>query len=277
MIRLLVGGHEICLTPDHPIFSPTRGWVQAGELVPGDHVLGHDGKTVSIDRIEEDGRLRTVYNLTVSEFHTFFVGGADWGFSVWVHNSELCASMKKLATLVEQKASPAKVAAAQNDVNVLLEKANSVEIAQALAKQPGSRAGVEALLNKDGKDLLAAKILKNVGGEGQLYEVGLAKDLRKNPLPETQVNHTPQTDQAETLIGLWNSKNKTGNEAAIRLSEAEHIAVNNAQANRPRVPASAQELLDQDIEILRKYTSVPEEQIQKLITLARDLHPWDYK
>ncbi len=94
---LSLGGREIRLTQNHPIFTPDRGWVQAGELRIGDYVLGHDGKAVPIDGVEEDGRLRTVYNLTISGLHTFFVGGSDWGFSVWVHNLDCGEVWRALA------------------------------------------------------------------------------------------------------------------------------------------------------------------------------------
>jgi hypothetical protein len=30
-----------------------------------------------------------VYNLRIAEYHTYFVGSAEWGFSVWTHN--MCA------------------------------------------------------------------------------------------------------------------------------------------------------------------------------------------
>jgi filamentous hemagglutinin len=29
----------------------------------------------------------TVYNLRVAEYHTYFVGSLEWGFSVWAHNA----------------------------------------------------------------------------------------------------------------------------------------------------------------------------------------------
>lgn len=31
--------------------------------------------------------LHVVYNMRVEEYHTYFVGSAEWGFSVWVHNA----------------------------------------------------------------------------------------------------------------------------------------------------------------------------------------------
>jgi hypothetical protein len=36
--------------------------------------------------VEDTGEWATVYNLSVAECHTYFVGGSDWGFSVWAHN-----------------------------------------------------------------------------------------------------------------------------------------------------------------------------------------------
>ena len=29
----------------------------------------------------------TVYNLRIEEYHTYFVGCAEWGFSIWAHNA----------------------------------------------------------------------------------------------------------------------------------------------------------------------------------------------
>lgn len=158
LIRIQLAGREISLTPDHPVFVKDRGWVQAGELVPGDHVLGHDGKTVSIDRIEEDGRLQTVYNLTVSEFHTFFVGGTNWGFSIWVHNSELCrligAVDKALAAgsngayIDAKRALIDYIGKAETDASI------KADLAENLAK-PGQRANLEVLIGTEGTKVLS--------------------------------------------------------------------------------------------------------------------------
>jgi hypothetical protein len=37
------------------------------------------------------GCVETVYNVRVAEFSTYFVGGDEWGFSVWAHNA--CAKV----------------------------------------------------------------------------------------------------------------------------------------------------------------------------------------
>jgi hypothetical protein len=92
----------------------------------------------------------------------------------------------------------------------------------------------------------------------------------------TEVNHVPQTAQARSLLGTFNTVNKVGNEAAIRLPVSEHLAVNAAQAARPYVPATARELLAQDIRILRNNTQAPNAALQKLIQLNKSLHPTDF-
>ncbi len=37
--------------------------------------------------------MTTVYNLSVADYHTYFVGSPDWGFSVWAHNMEYEAKL----------------------------------------------------------------------------------------------------------------------------------------------------------------------------------------
>jgi hypothetical protein len=39
-----------------------------------------------VEDLLDTGQWDTVYNLRVSYHHTYFVGGEDWGFSVWAHN-----------------------------------------------------------------------------------------------------------------------------------------------------------------------------------------------
>lgn len=84
------GGRDVRMTPGHPLWVDGRGWVAAGELVPGDRVRGHDGRYTAVDAVEPAGEAAVVYNVEVAGSHTFFVGGAGWGFSLWVHNDELC-------------------------------------------------------------------------------------------------------------------------------------------------------------------------------------------
>ncbi len=86
IFHLHVGGQVIRTTGAHPFWVKGRGWVQAAALRPGDLLSSHDGQWVEVEELFETGESETVYNLRVSEFHTYFVGSRDWKFSVWAHN-----------------------------------------------------------------------------------------------------------------------------------------------------------------------------------------------
>jgi RHS repeat-associated protein len=87
ILHLHVGGHVIRTTAEHPFFAYDRGWVAAGVLRVGDWVASHDGSWTAVEDLLDTGEWETVYNLRVSAYHTYFVGGEDWGFSVWAHNA----------------------------------------------------------------------------------------------------------------------------------------------------------------------------------------------
>jgi hypothetical protein len=36
--------------------------------------------------VRDSGEDAPVYNLRIADYHTYFVGADDWGFSVWAHN-----------------------------------------------------------------------------------------------------------------------------------------------------------------------------------------------
>jgi hypothetical protein len=123
---------------------------------------------------------------------------------------------------------------------------------------------------------IVTKNLDEAATVGKVYDVGLANDLRKSGIPNRQVNHAPQSRQAESLIGNFNPANKVGNEPAIRLPISEHDAVNAAQRMRT-APAGARDLLADEIRILRNNTNAPNSALQELIRLNKHGHDWDYR
>jgi hypothetical protein len=82
-----IRGQEIRTTREHPFYVRNRGWITAGELVCGDDLSSHDGQWVTVESVMDPKEVATVYNLRVSEYHTYFVGSREWGFSVWAHNA----------------------------------------------------------------------------------------------------------------------------------------------------------------------------------------------
>jgi Pretoxin HINT domain/SCP1.201-like deaminase len=65
-----------------------KGWLCAKELRVGDLLATHDGEWVIVEVIEATGEVVTVYNVSVEDYHTYFVGCEAWGFAVWAHNAD---------------------------------------------------------------------------------------------------------------------------------------------------------------------------------------------
>ncbi|MBD3920227.1 S8 family serine peptidase [Paenibacillus sp. PR3] len=81
--RIHVGDQTIEATFNHPFYVMGKGWTFVKDLRPGDLLVQSDGNTLKIDSKELVHKYVTVYNMTVDEFHTYFV--SDLG--IWVHNT----------------------------------------------------------------------------------------------------------------------------------------------------------------------------------------------
>ncbi len=82
VIELTIDGELVETTPEHPFFVEGAGWVPAGELLLGDRVRSADGAGV-VEALVSVASPQVMYNLTVAEAHTFYVGDGQW----LVHNA----------------------------------------------------------------------------------------------------------------------------------------------------------------------------------------------
>ena len=85
LIHVQVEGEEIVTTPEHPFYSPVKGWTAACQLRAGDILVLQNGKYVTIEKVQHE-ILETpikVYNFEVVDFHTYYVGKC----AVLVHNT----------------------------------------------------------------------------------------------------------------------------------------------------------------------------------------------
>jgi hypothetical protein len=80
IMGLRVRGKEIRTTAEHPFFVKGKGWICAKEVRPGDQFSSHDGQWVTVQAVTDLKEVTTVYNLRVSDFHTYFVGSREWAF-----------------------------------------------------------------------------------------------------------------------------------------------------------------------------------------------------
>ncbi|MCG8348866.1 MAG: hypothetical protein MI924_13930, partial [Chloroflexales bacterium] len=82
-VHLTIDGESIETTPDHPFFTRERGWVAAGDLWNGAHLRQASGGYGAVQTLWFEEEPQVMYNLTVAEAHTFFVGTQQW----LVHNN----------------------------------------------------------------------------------------------------------------------------------------------------------------------------------------------
>lgn len=86
ILRLMAGGQVLETTSTHPFYGVGKGWTPAGDLQPGDLLLGQSDETTPVEAVQATGRTEKVYNFRVANDHTYFVGDNDWNFSLWGHN-----------------------------------------------------------------------------------------------------------------------------------------------------------------------------------------------
>ena len=92
LVHVFVNGEEIITTPEHPFYSPVKGWTAACELRVGDILVSVNGEYVIVEKIRHEilETPITVYNFEVADFHTYYVGKD----SILVHN--VCGTQKAL-------------------------------------------------------------------------------------------------------------------------------------------------------------------------------------
>jgi hypothetical protein len=85
----VTGGRVIPTTMEHPFYVVGKGWTAAGELQPGDQLVGLDSQEhVTVTALRSTGRLEKLYNLRVADYHTYCVGDQGWALNVWAHNAD---------------------------------------------------------------------------------------------------------------------------------------------------------------------------------------------
>lgn len=85
-IGLTINGEYIETTYNHPFYSPIYNcWVEAGSLACGDYIVDSDGNWQAVQNIQANNYAQpvTVYNFTVENNHTYYVGETQ----VLVHNA----------------------------------------------------------------------------------------------------------------------------------------------------------------------------------------------
>ena len=90
VLRLIVQSEnreeeEIIVTQEHPFFTKD-GWIPAEKLQPGSEIITADEHTSTVLSLQPLSETTFVYNLSVQDAHTYFVGQTQ----MWVHNTCEC-------------------------------------------------------------------------------------------------------------------------------------------------------------------------------------------
>ena len=99
-ISLTINGEIIETTPNHPFYSPEyKQWVTADSLMVGDYVYCSDGSIQTVERsiVNNYDSPVKVYNFTVENDHTYFVGKTP----VLVHNECTTLQSKRNKAVTE--------------------------------------------------------------------------------------------------------------------------------------------------------------------------------
>ncbi|BCM91916.1 hypothetical protein IAD21_03794 [Abditibacteriota bacterium] len=85
-------GQKIEVTPEHPVFMMEAGhtprWkmIPAGNVAIGTSIQTRAGPPRPLTTLAPNHQNRTVFNFTVEDFHTYFVGKSQ-DHALWVHNA----------------------------------------------------------------------------------------------------------------------------------------------------------------------------------------------
>jgi len=71
---------------EHPFYVDGKGWTACNRLEAGD-LIRTGGGWVPVGEVWDTGAWEVVYNVRVSDHHTYFVGEEGWGWSAWAHNA----------------------------------------------------------------------------------------------------------------------------------------------------------------------------------------------
>ena len=81
ILALRTGGQVIRTTGEHPFYVKGNGWTACNRLNVGDMIRTEDG-WVPVEEVWDTGDWEVVYNVRVSNHHTYFVGDEGWGVAV---------------------------------------------------------------------------------------------------------------------------------------------------------------------------------------------------
>ncbi|MDE7390644.1 MAG: EndoU domain-containing protein [Lachnospiraceae bacterium] len=89
LIKVTAGNETFTATSNHPFYVASKGFVEAIDLRAGDVLITVNGERLVVNKVQHEilESPIDVFNFTVSENHTYFIGSS----AVGVHNNNSCA------------------------------------------------------------------------------------------------------------------------------------------------------------------------------------------
>ena len=84
------------VTSEHPLFVVGGGWTSASDVVAGDIIRDKELRSLTVLAVQVDPTPTRVYNLEITEAHTYFAGE----FEAWAHNARWTGPLAILAMTV---------------------------------------------------------------------------------------------------------------------------------------------------------------------------------
>jgi RHS repeat-associated protein len=106
--HLTIAGERLETTPEHAFYTEERRWVPAQDLQVGMHIWRADGTMGRVQSVLQVQQRQRMYNLSVAQAHTFFVGDGAW----LVHNCAMRNPGGRLGGMTHRQ----KVAAVANNI-----------------------------------------------------------------------------------------------------------------------------------------------------------------
>lgn len=78
-----IGNEKLTTTDLHPFWVHGKGWILTKDLAAGDLLESDDGSLIPIESIDRKEERQQVYNISVSDFHTYFVSN----LGIFTHNT----------------------------------------------------------------------------------------------------------------------------------------------------------------------------------------------
>jgi hypothetical protein len=122
---------------------------------------------VPVEEVFDSGVEEDVYNFRVAEYHTYFVGRPEWGFSVWAHN-----------TCIQENAAAGR--------RRELREARSLQ-------QANPNASVQREIYLRGAD--GKRLIDPLTGEARRVDIAVIKDGRVVDMVEVTSRTAPKADQ----------------------------------------------------------------------------------